>query len=357
MKNKTIPHCTLPWTYLYLRYGGRIQPCCQNSTSLGNVNVEGFNFDKVWNGKEMQLLRKLISEDKYEEAGCSKDCNIIHTLKHEKGVQLFDSQIIAVAKLNNNFKNNLYKLKKAISEKKVISSNLPTQLDIQPTEACNMSCIMCHQNHTNPDKLGTKEILKVIEPIIETIYSISFQGGEIFIDKKYKELLINLKHRIQKFQQLKVITNGSLLFPEDLDKMTKGENPIYFTISADGVNEKTFKEIRQSSHFNRVIKNIRYLAKVQENKKKEIIRWNFVVMKSNFYQIKELIILSSQLKITIFLQAIIGTYPEENIFQYLLIDIGKALKYIQEAIILQVDLKAKIIGLEILKQKLESNKR
>jgi len=353
MKNNTITHCNLPWSYLYLRYGGRIQPCCQNSTELGNINDDNFVFDEVWNGKTLQNIRKLISENKYEQAGCSPDCNILHSLKHEGTINLFDTHMLEMSEKNSFFKSNFLKLNNDILTKKTKVSNMPIQLDIQPLEACNMACTMCHQNHSNPTKLDVKTIEKIITPNLKTIYSISFQGGEVFVDSNYKELLIKLKSNIQSYQKIKVISNGSLLSTNDLDRMTEGNNPINFSISADGVNEQTFKKIRKSSHFNKVMKNIEYLAQLQEKKEIHILIWNFVVMKSNFFEIKELIHTSARLKITINVQTIIGEYKDENIFQYKLIDKKASLKYISEAIALSDDLKADILGLDVIKQKLE----
>lgn len=353
MENSKISFCSLPWSYLYLRYGGRVQPCCQNSTHLGDVNDKDFSFESVWNGEKLQEIRQLISEHKYEEAGCSKDCFTIHRFEQEKEINLFNKEILETASQHTEMEENLELLQKSIHNKDLITENLPYHLDVQPIEACNMSCIMCHQNHTNPTKLDTEKLNEFLTPLKKSLLSVTFQGGEIFVEPKYKDILIDLKDSMQEHQTIHVITNASLLSHEDLDRMTQGANPIQFTISADGIDEKTFKFIRQSSRFNKVMENIKYLAKLQKEKNTQLLRWNFVVMKSNFFQIKDAITISEELGIETNFQAIIGVYPNENIFDYPLINNKDALQYIQEAIQLSEQLEIKVIGLSIIEQKLK----
>jgi len=352
MKNSKTTYCHLPWSYLYLRYGGRIQPCCQNSTELGNVNNKNFKFQEVWNGEKLQQIRKLISENQYEQAGCSSECNVIHSLKYDGEVDLFNQDMIEMSKKNSLLKKNFLEFNSNIIKKHSIISNMPLQLDIQPLEACNMACTMCHQNHTNSVKLDNSSIKKIITPNLKTIYSIRLQGGEVFLNNTYKDLLLELKENTESHQIIHVITNGSLLSIDDLNKMTRGDNPIHFSISSDGINEYTFKKIRNSSHFYKVMHNIKYLSEIQKKKDLDILTWNFVVMKSNFYQIKELIQISVSLKIKINIQTIIGEYKDENIFRYNLLDNEKSFNYLNEAIDLSKKSKANIIGLEVIKQKL-----
>jgi len=337
-----------------MRYGGRIQPCCQNSTSLGNINDKDFIFDNVWNGEKIQNIRQLIIDNKYEEAGCNKNCNILYNIRKTGEMELFSPGIVEAATKNKIFSDNISLLKNELSMKNIKIDSFPIMWDIQPTEACNMRCIMCHQDHTNPKKLNSDSIERILKINHQVIYSLCVQGGEVFIDQKYKDLLLNLKESFSEYQTIQVITNASLLSYSDLDKMTQGDNPIKFIISADGVDEQIFKSIRQSSHFNKVMNNIKYLSKIQMKKNlSNIIQWNFVVMKSNFFQIKEALKLSSQLNIEINFQGIMGEYENENIFNYNLIDKEEALTYINDTISLSEKLNTKASNLHVIKQKLE----
>lgn len=322
---------------------------------MGNINDEDFEFNNVWNGEKIQKIRQLIIENKYEEAGCNKDCNVLYNIQQKGEMEIFSPDILNASKKNKTFKKNITILKNSLLKNHIKINSLPISWDIQPTEACNMRCIMCHQNHTNPTKLDSDTIERILKINHEVIYSLCVQGGEVFVDQKYKDLLINLKNSFSQYQTIQVITNASLLSHKDLDKMTEGNNPIKFTISADGIDEHTFKNIRQSSHFHKVISNIEYLSNIQNKKNlSNLIRWNFVVMKSNFFQIKEAIEFIQKLNIEINFQGIMGEYKDENIFKYDLIDKQKAIFYIKEAIDLSKELKAKVINLDIIMQKIKN---
>ncbi|MFH8038990.1 MAG: radical SAM protein [Candidatus Aenigmatarchaeota archaeon] len=57
-KNKK--RCLLPWLSLFISISGETSPCCtmypDKTKSLGNIFID--DFDKIWNGEKMKLMRK-----------------------------------------------------------------------------------------------------------------------------------------------------------------------------------------------------------------------------------------------------------------------------------------------------------
>lgn len=357
MENNEVSFCTQPWYNLFVSNNGRIQPCCMNSTTLGNINTD--DVQQVWNDKPIQKIRELISNHKYEEAGCHKNCNILYHLQQHKQVNMIQKNWqLNEYKEESDFVKNITKFKESIVLKKLITLNSPIYYDIQPIEACNMRCIMCHQNHTNPKKVSVENLKKLFFDL-GSLSTVRFQGGEIFLDENFIQFLFDTKEKLSKEQTVIVITNGSMLTSEDLERLTSGASPIQFIVSADGVTEATFKKIRQSSHFQKVFDTIKYLAKLQkEQKRSDLIKWNFVVMKSNFYEIKDAIQLATDLDIEICFQAVIGEkYTEENIFEHKELYEPQMLNFLDEALILCENLKSKAVGVKLLKEKLLNHEK
>ncbi|GEM_PF-1693032 len=351
-KNNKVSFCIEPWVNLFVRNKGRIQPCCMNSTHLGDINYE--SLADVWNNKKIQRIRELVKKHQYKEAGCKEGCPYIYELEKKKEKTLITKEWEQVSLRNDKFRENIHSLKKSLEKDTFHISNSPITFDIQPIEACNMKCIMCNQDHNSKDKITTETISKLFK-YKESIFSIRFQGGEIFVDKQFAQYLINLKDTFSIDTTICIITNASLLSFEELDKLTEGENPISFIISIDSINKDTYAYIRQTKHFDKVKRNIEYLSKIQKNKPtKDFLLLNFVVMKSNFYNLHSIIMWVNELDISINIVPIIGKeYLDENIFEYPNLITDEHEIYLLEAIKLRDKLDAKVYYLDTVLDKLQ----
>lgn len=352
--SKTCTFCTEPWTGLMLRWGGRVQPCCMNSTPVGDIYKD--SIDDIWNSKTMQNIRQLMREGKYEEAGCHKDCNILHEIKKVKERNFISDEWENASLRNKELSKNLDRLKKDITNESNIATCTPVTYEIQTTEFCNMGCIMCHQEHHNPVTVSPEYIQKMF-PNVKSLYRVRFQGGEVFIDKSFVSYLVSLKESLSNEQKIIVITNGALISAGDLDLLTEGDNPVNFIISMDSLNPDIYKKIRQSSSFEKVKNNIVHLSNIQKKKNNfEILTWNFVVMKSNFYSIKEAISFASEHNIKLSILQINGEYKDENIFAYPDLREKDYISYLNEAIKMTEELNANVSNLDKILSLLEHAK-
>ena len=61
-----IGRCIWPWRSIYITWNGHVTPCCKildyRKPMFGNILKE--DFWKIWNGKEYQIFRKLLTERK-----------------------------------------------------------------------------------------------------------------------------------------------------------------------------------------------------------------------------------------------------------------------------------------------------
>lgn len=133
------------------------------------------------------------------------------------------------------------------------------------TSACNFRCIHCLYNDTPYDSskdLTDKEALTLADSLIEDfgIAQILLTGGEIFLRPK---LLMKL---IEKFKTnnigVTLATNAALINDEHIDFLGKFLNTYTdrLQISLDGATPETFKKIRQTDTFSKIVKNIESLA-------------------------------------------------------------------------------------------------
>ncbi|MGD9715799.1 radical SAM protein [Sulfuricurvum sp. IAE1] len=348
---ETLPFCNQPWSNLFVRATGRIQACCMNSTSLGNITTDAP--DEVWNSIALQQMRSRILANDYKTAGCSPDCSYIRHITQHGGIDRTPPEWREAAKRSTSFRNNLARYEESVANRETVARNTPITLDIQPNESCNMACIMCHQKHDSTYRVSPPSLRKLFE-YAPHFHSVRFQGGEVFIYTDFTDYLIELKESLSEYQKLNVITNASKLAPELLERLTEGNNPVFFTVSLDTVHEETYRYIRQSKFFGRVIETIRYLGRIQQEKKVPLLSWNFVVMKSNFYHIQEAIELAAELDVEIAFQPIVGTYAEENIFAYRDLRDPEYVSYLGQCIETARALNAKAVNLDTIKTMLDS---
>lgn len=314
LKTLSTNFCLQPWSHLFLHNSGRIQPCCMNSTSLGSVFDH--NINSIWNGKEITKTRKYILKGDYTKAGCKRDCYIRYQMESTQDKYALPEEWITSARFSNSYQKNIELLIESLQLRTLHTANLPLFVDIQPSEMCNMACIMCHQNHRKKNHIPSHIIENFLDwP--EKLYATRFQGGELFLDHRVPDFLSRLKDKQSHFQQIHVITNGSLTPLPLLKTLTEPPNPIRFTVSLDAVEAGLFKKIRNSSYFQRVHETIINLANIQRDQNRnDIVIWNFVVMKSNIHQIEEAFQQSSALGVSISFQPVIGPYEKENFFDY-----------------------------------------
>ena len=350
VKKPGVHFCIQPWTNLFLHNSGRIQPCCMNSTCLGSVYSD--NLAEVWNNEKLQFIRQNIIEHDYVSAGCKPGCPIGFQISQGNNITGKNPKWLLAASSNSIFKENYNAFLESVENHLLHARNKPMDIDIQSTESCNMQCIMCHQHHGKKGHIPAETISRFLT-WTECIQTIRFQGGEIFIDPDFSLFLCQLKESCKTFQEIHVITNGTMIKVVDLLRMTSAPNPIRFIVSIDAISADVYRYIRRSTLYAKAWDTLNFLASRQkELSRKDIVQWNFVVMKSNFHQLKDAIRIASDLDIILHLQPIIGPYTEENIFDYPQIRPPGSLETIRECMELSSYLKSQTTNLPTIEKKL-----
>ena len=207
----------------------------------------------------------------------------------------------------------------------------PRAVGIEPTNRCNLSCIMCARQAWDKDanQLGDMPLELFnnnILPFLTSSQTVILHGfGEPLIGKEFLEMV-----RACKRKGLRVVftTNGLMLKKYAHDLLEIGVDLI--GISIDGVD--ALKKIR-GVEISAIIDNIRAIQELKCEMRKELpeLRINFVVMKDNVEDLPDLVNFAHELNIKeIIAVHVVMHYDamlDQNILRY--IDIAK--KYFDEA--------------------------
>ncbi len=175
----------------------------------------------------------------------------------------------------------LFRLKKPL--------NKPLYVNIDTSGVCNLKCIMCVQNVEGLAPPSEKEKFLPIE-VVEKLYEqvcpkilILGSVGEPLLNKDIVEFL---KIATRNKSKTLMTTNGLLLNKEMAVKLV--DNGIHLIkISIDAATNETYKKIRQSNDFEKLIQNIKDLVEIEKDRGKagKLVRLEFVIQHGNIHEI------------------------------------------------------------------------
>lgn len=171
----------------------------------------------------------------------------------------------------------------------------PYHLQLEPTNSCNLRCKMCIRNEGNFKNvsLGYNDFVKIYDSINPA--KITFAGaGEPTLNKDLPAMIDYAHSR----KTTTMISSNAVLIDKLAEALVDcGLNTI--KISMDAGDAETYKRIRGADYFDRIIKAVELLNyyKKAKNKKNPEIRFDFVVLKENYKNMLDLIILAEKLGI------------------------------------------------------------
>ena len=132
------------------------------------------------------------------------------------------------------------------------------------TSACNFRCIHCLYNDTEysaKNDLSHEQVMRLAESLIND-FGITFvvlTGGEIFMRSDIMDIIRMFKSNNV---AVRLQTNAALLNKPIIDEIAELFNPYTDSvhISLDGATEQTYRAIRQTDSFNKIVQNTRELT-------------------------------------------------------------------------------------------------
>jgi len=150
-------------------------------------------------------------------------------------------------------------------------SNLPTLLWIEPTNKCNLKCIMCPNTKIPENKLGFMSwevYTKIIDEIREFASGIYLLiSGESFL---HKDIYKMIRYASDEGIRVLINTNATTLIQHGNVQKLLNSEPEHITFALDGYNAETYEKIRVGAKFDEVVMGIKdFLRTKKEQKKKK----------------------------------------------------------------------------------------
>lgn len=190
----------------------------------------------------------------------------------------------------NKYKNFIL-AKEEEKKKKLILESMPYQIDIEPTNICNLQCPLCSTGvGANTRKKGMMAFEKfkiLVDEIKDTVLQLSLQNwGESTLVPTFPKM-IHYAAKAGIF--IRLSTNFSVDYEKEYinELITAGLGRL--VIGLDGTTQEVYEKYRRNGKLDTVLKNIESAMKIKKdnNLKFPIIQSKMLVMKQNEHQIEE----------------------------------------------------------------------
>lgn len=133
------------------------------------------------------------------------------------------------------------------------------------TDKCNKRCRHCYHSSYEGIELSEKDLFIVADKMIQAAkawekpISLSLTGGEPFVRRKELFSLMERLDNCDFVSHFDILTNGSLITPEDCAEMKKFSRLRRFQLSLEGATPEVNDAIRGNGSFNEIINAIKLL--------------------------------------------------------------------------------------------------
>ncbi|GEM_PF-891401 len=285
IKNKIPPENDLTNTIIdiILRYLHNID--YNKQISLKEDILKHYNTNKS-SFETIKYLIKIIKTDDLKDIFFDILCTNLKSgilTVYEKN-KIKDKLIFLIKKSKNLKFKNIILNEIEILQRKTSLKSKPRKMHVLLTSACNLKCIMCYIPKRNFVYTINEKFIKFIKKSIPYLETLTWQGGEVFLHKKFKELFeLAGKHEVKQ----NIITSGLLLDAQLIDLIMKYDTDL--TISIDSADPETYEKIRLGANFKKLSENLEILKKYKKIKNFHY-QITSVIMAINYKQLENLVI-------------------------------------------------------------------
>lgn len=200
-----------------------------------------------------------------------------------------------------------------MKEKRTILSSLPFKVYIEPTQRCNMDCVMCwDKRRTRKADMKLDLFNRIEKELFPSASEVNFfLVGEPTIAENFTTMI----ESVSKFTFLpKLFSNGYLVKEEIIKKLV--ELGFFVNISFDASNKGLFEKIRRGSNYENIIYNISKSLELKEKLKDRRfhIRLSVTTGSYNIHDLPNIVHLSKKLGINdiMVFECDMGNWPHER---------------------------------------------
>ena len=288
--------CNAPFFTAEIFGGGNVCLCCPSYTKLQSIgNIFEKSWDEIWNCKEAQEFREKIKKGDYSS------CNLNYC-NPEFFPMVHETKYIDPQRLD-------YENPKA----RIIKFSMD--------RSCNVMCTICRDrlicnNNSERTKFLDEHIEKLFLPILKDADIVNFTGtGDPFSSKHDRKFI---KLAAQKYPNLRfdLHTNGTLCDENNLKELGILDRLSTIQISLHSASKETYDKIVKCGNWERLNKNLEFLASLKDSGKLNELQLNFVILSENYKDIPKFIELTKKYKAKAFLwqyRDIDGIYDYDSV--------------------------------------------
>lgn len=281
-----------------------------------NKNFDVSEFIDDLNRKIKEECKKLNAAGNYEYAAqildkyCSFiDCrgiaedlcdSIVKSMEEYNFHGQYDNASVLYNKYHGRFSNDAFFSNKMLNAyelaaHKIVLESKPRSIMLILTNSCDLDCIMCYQDKKTVKNID-KKVVDIVLDNLQYLEKIVWQGGEVLILPYFREILLKTIE-FPKIHQI-ITTNFQNAGEEIIELMTK--NNIHLIVSIDGAVKETYEKIRIGASFDNLEKNLKKINNyIMKYKSKMSLQINFLVMKSNYKEIPDIVDFAYKYKFSI----------------------------------------------------------
>ncbi|GHU01888.1 hypothetical protein FACS1894186_5500 [Alphaproteobacteria bacterium] len=185
-----------------------------------------------------------------------------------------------------------------IKARKTVLYSYPSNIQISPTENCNLSCFHCYR-HKWKDTLYAEDMdarLLDIESVRQAASCAQnawlVSGGESFLYKDFAKIIRFLNK--SEVDDIFMITNGTVYDEEIIDTLATGARA-HIKVSMEGATTATVNDIKGAPVYEKILNFLRRHSLC--DRLRPYLAISMVLMKQNYHELPQLMTLASELGI------------------------------------------------------------
>ena len=208
---------------------------------------------------------------------CLWDTNDIHYEFHKTPEEFEFMKKKQIVPIDTVFNQSNYEIE---------ALDYPDVLMCSYDRSCNLHCKSCRENVFFAQGKCKQSLFKLSDKIKQEVFPhinyIKVAGdGETFASEVYRDIIFD-KSTGANIKNIGILSNGSLLNKDNLDKLISLYENIKVFISMDGASKKTAEKLRRGINFDSWKENMQYLGNMRKLGKVNFLAFNFVVQKENY---------------------------------------------------------------------------
>ena len=234
-------------------------------------------FDDKQYKAAINFYEQYIEKNKEDINVVSKLLQIYNFLGYkQKTIDLSDKYLTDSQVRDNKFLYNLFLNEQEIAKEKTILKSNPRIMLVMLTNKCNLRCPMCATIHQENQWEISDEFKQYILNNLDNLELITWQGGEVFLYKGFKDLFLKAKEN--KYLKQIIITNG--LQANHLD----------LTISIDSIEKDIYEKLRFGASFEQLLKNLECIKQCRiKNNSNITVTMRTTISDENIYTLDKIV--------------------------------------------------------------------